>query len=59
MSAPNGPEHWFEPVAEHLGAAYLRYSHTKGTVHEIDHLVEALDLRPGQRVLDVGWTARL
>jgi len=62
VSAPNGPEHWFEPVAEHwfepvaehLGAAYLRYSHTKGTVHEIDHLVEALDLRPGQRVLDVG-----
>ena len=28
MSEPN---HWFEPIAEHLGAAYLRYSFTKGT----------------------------
>ncbi len=47
-------EHWFEPVAEHLGAAYLRYSFTKGTVQEVDALVEHLDLRPGMRVLDVG-----
>lgn len=46
--------HWFEPVAEHLGAAYLRYSFTKGTVQEVDFLVDALDLRPGMRVLDVG-----
>ena len=22
------PVHWFEPIAEHLGAAYLRYSFT-------------------------------
>lgn len=48
------PGHWFEPVAEHLGTAYLRYSFTKGTVQEVDHLIEALGLRPGQRVLDVG-----
>ena len=47
-------EHWFEPVADHLGAAYLRYSHTKGTRQEIDHLVLALGLEPGMRVLDVG-----
>jgi len=46
--------HWFEPVADHLGRAYLRYTFTLGTVQEIDFLVEALDLRPGQRVLDVG-----
>ena len=32
-------EHWFEPIADHLGRAYLRYSHTKGTVQEVDHLV--------------------
>jgi SAM-dependent methyltransferase len=46
--------HWFEPVADHLGAAYLRYSFTKGTAQEVEFLVGALDLRPGQRVLDVG-----
>lgn len=46
--------HWFEPVAEHLGAAYLRYSFTKGTTQEVDFLVEHLGLQPGMRVLDVG-----
>ena len=48
------PDHWFEPVAEHLGAAYLRYSFTKGTDQEVGFLVEALGLEPGMRVLDVG-----
>jgi SAM-dependent methyltransferase len=47
-------DHWFEPIADHLGAAYLRYSFTKGTEQEVAFLVEALDLRPGERVLDVG-----
>lgn len=47
-------EHWFEPIAAHLGKAYLRYSFTKGTVQEIDHIVQVLELRPGTRVLDVG-----
>ena len=46
--------HWFEPVAEHLGRAYLRYSFTKGTRQEIDFLVSALGLEPGMSVLDVG-----
>jgi SAM-dependent methyltransferase len=46
--------HWFEPIAEHLGAAYLRYSFTKGTVQEVDHVVAALGLQAGERVLDVG-----
>jgi SAM-dependent methyltransferase len=46
--------HWFEPMAEHLGTAYLRYSFTKGTVQEVDFLVEQLGLEPGMRVLDVG-----
>ena len=45
---------WFEPLAEHMGAAYLRYSFTKGTTQEIDFLVEVLDLEPGHTVLDVG-----
>ncbi|MGV3760330.1 MAG: class I SAM-dependent methyltransferase [Actinomycetota bacterium] len=48
------PDHWFEPVAEHLGAAYLRYSFTKGTDQEVAFLVGALGLEPGMRVLDVG-----
>lgn len=52
MSDP--PDHWFEPVADHLGRAYLRYSFTKGTDQEVEFLVGALGLRPGMRVLDVG-----
>lgn len=47
-------DHWFEDLADHMGEAYLRYSFTKGTVQEVDHIVEALGLRPGDRVLDVG-----
>ena len=41
-------------MADHLGPAYLRYSFTKGTEQEVDFLVQALGLRPGMRVLDVG-----
>lgn len=47
-------DHWFEPLADYLGAAYLRYSFTKGTRQEVDVIVEALGLQPGHRVLDVG-----
>ena len=46
--------HWFEPVAEHLGRAYLRYSFTKGTADEVRFLIEVLELEAGDRVLDVG-----
>ena len=48
------PVHWFEPVADHLGAAYLRYSFTKGTDQEVAFLVDVLALTPGMRILDVG-----
>jgi SAM-dependent methyltransferase len=48
------PQHWFEPVADHLGAAYLRYSFTKGTAQEVEFLVTELGLQEGMRVLDVG-----
>ena len=47
-------DHWFEPLAEHLGSAYLRYSFTYGTANEVDGLVEVLGIGPGDRVLDVG-----
>ena len=50
-----GPhDHWFEPLADHLSSAYLRYSFTRGTAGEVAALVELLDLHPGERVLDVG-----
>ncbi len=52
-----GPEpegHWFNPLAAFVGPAYLRNAFTKGTVQEIDFLVDALELRPGMRVLDAG-----
>ena len=41
-------------MADHMGSAYLRYSFTKGTAQEIDHIVSVLGLVPGMRVLDVG-----
>jgi SAM-dependent methyltransferase len=47
-------EHWFEPVADHLGSAYLRYSFTKGTDAEVAFLVDELGIGAGSRVLDVG-----
>lgn len=53
LSSPVG-SHWFEPIADHLGSAYLRYSFTKGTRQEVDQLVAMLDLAPGTRILDVG-----
>jgi SAM-dependent methyltransferase len=46
--------HFFEPIAAHLGSAYLRYSFTKGTAQEVEFLVDALDLGPTTRVLDLG-----
>lgn len=46
--------HWFEDLADHMGEAYLRYSFTKGTAQEVDHIVRALRLSSGDRVLDVG-----
>lgn len=53
MSSEIG-SHWFEKMADHMGATYLRYSFTKGTVQEVDHLVAELGLTPGMRILDVG-----
>ena len=56
MEAEASPDHqhWFEPIAEHMGEAYLRYSFTMGTRQEIDFLCDTLELQPGMRVLDVG-----
>lgn len=46
--------HWFEPLADFVGPAYLRYSFTKGTEQETAFLIDALSLASGSRVLDVG-----
>ena len=54
LTSPEGERHWFEPLADHLGDAYLRYSFTKGTAQEVDFLVDVLGLGSGSRVLDVG-----
>lgn len=51
---PLDDAHWFEPLARFLGPAYLRNAFTKGTVQEVDFLVDALGLGPGVRVLDAG-----
>ena len=52
MKHPGEP--FFRPVAEHLGAAYLRYSFTKGTIQEVKFLLELMRLKKGSRLLDVG-----
>ncbi len=54
MSEAGEQRHWFEPVADHLGEAYLRYSFTRGTVGEVDSLLRLTGVPPGSRVLDVG-----
>ena len=41
------PDHWFEPLADHLGAAYLRYSFTKGTDRRSRSSSTRSTLRPG------------
>jgi SAM-dependent methyltransferase len=51
---PTAPEGWFDRLADFLGPAYLRNAFTKGTEQEVSFLVEALELRPGMRVLDIG-----
>src|SRR2546430_3044797 len=56
VSATPTPENprWFMPIARFLGPAYLRNAFTKGTEQEVAFLVDALELDPGERVLDVG-----
>jgi len=52
QSVPEG--HWFNPLAAFVGDAYLRNAFTKGTEQEVEFLVDALALQPGDRVLDAG-----
>jgi SAM-dependent methyltransferase len=45
---------FFEEIAAHAGAAYLRYSFTRGTEQEVAFLLDLLRPGVGARVLDVG-----
>lgn len=54
MTTSETSGHWFEPLAAHMGEAYLRYSFTKGTDNEVGFLIESLGFNEGTRVLDVG-----
>ncbi len=38
MTPVTEPAHWFEPIADQLGATYLRYAPTKGTRQEIERV---------------------
>lgn len=44
----------FEALAAHTGAAYLRYSFTRGSAQEATFLAGALGLAAGERTLDLG-----
>lgn len=46
--------HPFQPLAEHMGRAYLRYAFTKGTSQEVEFMFNTGVVAHGSRVLDVG-----
>ena len=54
LNSKENYSHWFEPIADHLSEAYLRYSFTYGTENEVNCLYDILGLSPGDRLLDVG-----
>ena len=54
MDSSHNHNHWFEPIADHLQEAYLRYAFTQNTEKEVSHIVSSLNLKSGDRVLDVG-----
>lgn len=47
-------EHWFEDLASHMKAAYLRYSFTKGTIQEVDFILDSTGAVVGSSFIDVG-----
>lgn len=49
-----GGGHWFEDLAETMGAAYLRYAFTRGTDQEVEFIDGVVGGLAGRRVLDVG-----
>lgn len=47
-------EHWFEDLASHMKSAYLRYSFTKGTIQEVDFILDSTGAVVGSSFIDVG-----
>lgn len=44
----------YRSIGNFMGECYLNYGFTKGTVQEVDFLVDLLQLPKGSRILDVG-----
>ncbi len=45
---------WYEAFGDALGEGYLKYPWVGSTVPDCDYLERVLDVRPGDRLLDVG-----
>mgnify|MGYP000076630291 CR=1 FL=1 len=45
---------FYEEIGDFLGEGYLNYGFTKGTIQEVDFLVELMKLETGASILDVG-----
>ncbi len=45
---------WYEAFGDALGEGYLKYPWMRSTVPDCDYLERVLDVRPGDRLLDVG-----
>ncbi|WP_248927721.1 SAM-dependent methyltransferase [Paenibacillus hamazuiensis] len=45
---------FYKEVGDFIRENYFNYGFTKGTVQEVDFLVELLDLPPDSRILDIG-----
>ncbi|WMT41681.1 methyltransferase domain-containing protein [Paenibacillus sp. D2_2] len=45
---------FYEEIGDFLGESYLNYGFTKGTLQEVDFLIEHMELRTGDSILDIG-----
>ena len=54
MDSSHNQNHWFEPIADHLQEAYLRYAFTQNTEIAVSDIVSSLYLKSGDLVLDIG-----
>lgn len=45
---------YYEEIGNFLGGNYLNYGFTKGTLQEVDFLIEHMDLQVGASIIDIG-----